>query len=182
VQLSTTPRLAVPIALLAMLMAGCARPPEPTPVASQPVTNQALGIALATLPEAFVVATNQGSDLVLVPAGDEAGAASLTFALDAEGDSLNLVAAVERHQEEISSRQNGTYLGKTELAGTIGFAYLSRGRFEDAGRQLEESHIFALNPTGTRMMHLVYTYPAGDDSSARAQSLIEVLAAVEPAR
>ena len=64
-------------------------------------------------------------------------------------------------------------------AGGFGVAFYSRGRFSEAGATVEETVIFLIHPTASRQLEIHYRYPAGDDSAARVEQLIEVLAELE---
>ncbi len=140
--------------------------------------NQALGISLASLPDAFRVATNEGDELVLVPA-DPQLEGSLRISVGPKKRGINLVAAVDRHKLRIEHLPAGHFLGRTELGSHLGVAFLSRGRYEEDDAQVEQVSLFVIHPDGSRRLDLTYTYPAGDDSSERAQQLLGVFAEVE---
>lgn len=177
----TKQRVGFPEALvlaLALALAGaCARTPEETahPVARR-VENAEIGVAIADLPEIFDVVANEGGVIALALAKGEG---RLEITAGEPEASVNLVAAVERHQEAIEARPGGDYKGGQELVvpALPGAAYYSRGRFQDeSGALVEETMVFLLHPARDRELRVRYTYPAGDDSVERLQNqLFEVV-------
>ena len=163
------------VLVLALIVLACSRPasiPDPG------VENIDLGIKLASMPEGLVVDANQGSTLELRPA-EEGAAGVVWFVVGPEQVAVNLVAAVQEHQTHIEDLPGGTYKGAQELQGDIGTAFYSRGRFVDADSSLEETVLFLIHPSGNRLLEIHYRYPAGDDSAARVEQLIGVLAELE---
>ncbi len=173
------------IAILALLLAAAACSPQPEQAADpEPVYNPALDIRLAGVPEGFTVTTNAGDRLELRPVADDpdqpAPEGLVTFAVGPEESGVNLVAAVQRHQEEVESRPGGEYLGARELGGPLGVVFYSRGRqLTEDGRAVEETVLYAIHPAQSRLLEIRYRYPAGEDSSGRVTSLIGLLAEIE---
>ncbi len=170
--LMTTVLLIPAVALLACGARSTAT--EETP--ANRVEAPGLGIAIADLPGGLTVEKNEGSELVLVPEG-KAGRIVIRAGTPAEG--TNLVQAVKDHQASIEARPGAHYLGVRELVTPLGSAYWSRGRYEEGGTLVEETRILVLHPSGDRLLTLTYVYPAGEDSSARIQELLGVVAELE---
>lgn len=162
------------LALLALTCSG------PTPPPDTGIDNTELGIKLASTPEGLALSVNRGDTLELRPA-DEGTAGRLWFTARPEqkGVGVNLVAAVQEHQAQIEGMPDGSYKGAQELQGDIGTAFYSRGRFSEAGSEVEETILFLIHPTGNRLLEIHYRYPAGSDSAARVEQLISVLAEME---
>lgn len=170
----TAPMLVV--VAIAVALPACA-PSEPPPPPDTSLHSEALGITLDAVPEDLRVVEN-ADPLVLEPAAD-ATEGRIVVETGPVEDNPNLVAAVHDHEERIRSLQEGDYKGARELQGPLGAAFYSRGRFARDGRALEETKVFALHPSGDRLLVLTSTYPAGEDSSARVTQLINLLAQVE---
>lgn len=165
--------LCVVAVLLMLSCAGPAQPPQPTTI-----ENIDLGLTLAGLPEGLVLAANQGTSLELQPA-DEMTDGIVWFEVGPERDGVNLVAAVKTHQERIEGMVEGAYMGGQELQGDFGTAFYSRGRYIEQGESLEETVVFMIHPTDSRLLAIHYRYPAGDDSAARVEQLIDVVSYLE---
>lgn len=164
------------VALFVLL--GCGGGGEPEAAPADSIVNPALGLQLARVPDGLLVQANDDLGLRLAPGGD--GAAGLmVLQLAPEAAGVNLVAAAREHQAAIEAAEGGTYLGAQELVGPLGVAFWSRGRFQLDGDELEETLIFSLDPSGSRMLSLSYRYPAGADSSQRVQQAIEVMGELE---
>jgi len=155
--------------LLALSCAGPAAPPESTSI-----TNIDLGLSLSGLPPGLVVASNQGSSLELRPA-DEWKKGILWFEVGPEREGVNLVAAVKNHQEQMEGLPEGDYKGGQELTGDFGSAFYSRGQYVQDGERLEETAVFMIHPSGNRLLVVHYRYPAGNDSAARVEQVIDVI-------
>lgn len=168
----TTVLLIPSVALLAC-GAGSSVPDE-TP--ANRVEAPGVGIAIADLPAGLTVQNTEGRELVLTPEG-QSGRIVIQAAPAEEG--TNLVRAVKDHQAAIEGKPGAQYLGVRELVTPLGSAYWSRGRYEQDGTVVEETRIVTLHPAGDRLLWLTYVYPAGDDSSARIQQLLGVVAEVE---
>jgi hypothetical protein len=151
-------------------------PPPPPPDTS--VENVDLGIKLAAVPEGLETTVNEGTNLELRPTGE--GVDGLVwFEVSPDLHAVNLVAAVADHQAEIERLPDGDYLGSQELQGDFGVAFYSRGRFTEDGATVEETVLFLIHPTANRRLEIHYRYPAADDSAARVEQLIAVLAELE---
>ena len=156
---------------------GCAEPPPPPPPDTS-VQNSALDLRLASTPEGLQTTLNEGASLELRPTAD--GAEGLVwFVVSPDLHAVNLVAAVADHQTHIESLPDGAYKGSQELQGDFGVAFYSRGTFSEAEAPVEETVIFLIHPTSNRLLEIHYRYPAADDSGARVEQLIAVLAELE---
>ncbi len=164
-------RLAVTVAaaVLALSCAGPAPPPEPTEI-----QNIDLGITLSGLPEGLVLASNQGTSFELQPSDPLVGGI-LWFAVGPEQEGVNLVTAVQAHQTHMEGMVDADYKGGQELQGDFGTAFYSRGQYRDGEEVVEETAIFMIHPVGNRLLGIHYRYPAGDDSAARVEQLIDVI-------
>jgi hypothetical protein len=167
----------ITVVVLALTALTCSQP-QPAPPPDTGIENIDLGIKLASVPEGLAEAINQGSDLELRPTDESVGGV-LWFAVGPEQRGVNLVAAVHDHQAHIESLPEGTYKGAQELQGDFGVAFYSRGRFSDSDATVEETVLFRIHPSGNRLLEIHYRYPAGDDSAARVEQLIGVLAELE---
>jgi hypothetical protein len=159
-----------------ILALSCAAP-VPTPE-STAIENVDLGLTLSGLPPGLVLASNQGSSFELRPA-DQSQGGILWFKVGPEQEGVNLVAAVQAHKDQIEGRNDGDYNGGQELTGEFGTAFYSRGRYVEDGEQTEEAAVFMIHPSGNRLLVIHYRYPAGDDSAARVEQLIDVINYVE---
>ncbi len=172
------PRPALAAAVAAVLVAACGGGPgEET--APQHVVNQELGIALDIPADAgFTVAENRGDVLRLASAGGaDLGPGTVTFAagpLRTAG--VNLVEAVNDRKQEIEAA-GGQFLGQIELGSQLGPAYSTRGRLPaDGGQEVEEIRIFAVHPSGDRLLWLTYRYtPRPGETRARVDQALEVM-------
>jgi len=163
---------------LAVTALSCAEPPPPPSPPDTSVENTDLGIALASVPDGLKATVNAGRNLELRPTGE--GVDGLVwFAVGPDLHAVNLVAAVSDHQAQIESLPDGEYKGGQELQGDFGVAFYSRGRFTEAEATVEETVLFLIHPTASRQLEIHYRYPAADDSAARVEQLIAVLAEVE---
>ena len=162
------------LVVLSCLGSGC------SPTVTQPngISNEALDLSVAYLGDDWIVETNQGQDLVIVPSDPERQG-TLEFVVGPEETGINLVAALDSHRKEIESRPDGAYSGAQELTGPMGTAFYSRGRFKGADGTVEETRLLSIHPRSSRMLEMVYLYPGGDDSSRRVGELIELFAEVE---
>jgi hypothetical protein len=176
---------------LVLLPAGCSREATEDAVpdtADVSISNQELEVTLQKVPDGMVVKINEGRNLILSPATPEHGVL-LKVEVGAPEVGVNLVAAVQEHQDHIEDLPGGTYNGKTELICHLGTAFLSRGQFDQPpsedglieGVRIEESRVFALHPSQDRLLSLVYSYPAPsgpEGTSSRAKALLAVLESV----
>ncbi len=170
-------KLPVLCCVLLLTLAACSRP-EKAPEAIS-LSNEALDINIPALPEAWTIRANTGADLRLAPSAAESQG-QLRIELAPSDLGSNLVEAVHAHQAEIEARKEGKYLGARELSGPLGTAFYSRGRYlGEGGLEMEETTIFTLHPRKKGILALRYDYPAGDDSSQRVQSMIDLFAELE---
>ncbi len=173
---SALPKLISLTILLAVipLGTGC----SPAPPQQTDTSNAELDISLGDLGDAWVIEANLGGTLFLAPSNVERQG-KIEFLVGPEEPGINLVAAVETHREDIESRPDGVYSGAQELTGPMGTAFYSRGRFKGADGTVEETRLLSIHPRSSRIVEMVYRYPAGDDSSERVGELIELFAEVE---
>ncbi len=160
---------------MALLACGV-RSEEPGEAPANRMEAPGIGIAIADLPAGLTVQSTSGEELVLTPVGQ---AGRIVIQAAPAGEGTNLVQAVKDHQASIEARPGAQYLGVRELVTPLGSAYWSRGRYEEGGALVEETRIVTLHPSGDRLLRLTYVYPAGDDSGARIQQLLGVVAEVE---
>lgn len=169
-------------AVLALALAAvisCGPPAEQAP-AEPVITNSNLNLVVEAPGPEWTLTANEDDRISLAP-GDPEKAGSVTLTAGAPEPNVNLVLAVKAHQEAIEQRPGGQYFGAQELGGSIGTAFYSRGRFTDSdGSTIEEVSIFGLHPSESRMLQLVYRYPAAEDSGERVSSLIGLLALIGP--
>ena len=166
--------LATCLVVLSGLGSGC----SPSPPPPEGLSNTVLDLSIGNLGNDWIVETNQGQTLVIVSSNPERSG-TLEFIVGPEEVGINLVAAVEAHRIEIESRPDGVYSGAQELTGPMGTAFYSRGRFTGADGTVEETRLLSIHPRSSRIVEMVYHYPAGDDSSTRVGELIELFAEVE---
>jgi len=162
------------LVVLIALGSGC----SPTAPQSESISNKALDLSIAYLGDDWIVEANQGETLVVVPSDPER-LGTLEFVVGQEESGTNLVSALDSHRKEIERRPDGAYSGAQELTGPMGTAFYSRGRFTGADGTVEETRLLSIHPRSSRIVEMVYLYPAGDDSSRRVGELIELFAEVE---
>ena len=167
--------------LLALLLAvisfsGCGGPPEEPPAPTiERIHNERLDITASLESDVWTLVENSGDLLRFGPTVEGAGGTA-TASVGPIETGVNLVEAVKTHQAGIEGKPGGSYAGAQELSGPLGTAFYSRGRYEDGETTMEETCIFGLHPRARRRLDLCYSYPAGDDSAARVQTLIELFA------
>jgi hypothetical protein len=136
---------------------------ESAPVSTR-VENSALELALAQLPEPFVLAENEGATLRLGTTHETGGTVEITVGEPEYG--LNLQAKVTERRAAFESAPGGEYKGSRELGTPYGPAYYSRGLYDTEGGREEQTWIFALHPAGdSRLLTLIYTYPPGEEQT-----------------
>jgi hypothetical protein len=174
--------------VLALGVAACQQPAEPEPEAApagERIENPAAGVAIAALPPVFELSAVDGDRIVLQLAREGAAGEVVVQPGEPGIGGVNLVAAVERHKQEILARPGGDYKGQNELTAHLGTAFYSRGRYqaEAGGGVEEETAIFLVHPWGDRNLQLIYRYPAGDGDDSRERiedHLFELLGEIEP--
>ena len=164
--------LRAPAAFVILLALSCAAPSSPP--APTTIQNIDLGLELTGLPDGLTLSSNQGTSLELRPT-DPAKGGVLWFSVGPEQDGVNLVTAVQAHQSQMEGKNGGDYKGGQELQGDFGTAFYSRGQYIDDGALMEETAVFMIHPAGNRLLGIYYRYPAGDDSAARVEQLIDVI-------
>ena len=163
--------LALAIAMTAAGFSACNKQEAPPPVPAVRVENPRAGVAIAALTE-FTVADNDGATIELVPAGEGLTGTVSVVAGEAEIGGINLVAAVNQHKEEILARPDGDYKGQAEYVSPLGTTFASRGRYSEGGGTVEERVVFMVHPWGDRTLRVIYRYPAGEDTQARLDALM----------
>ena len=166
------------LVLSLIVIPACARKVQAPASAGPAVMAPTLGLELAGVPNGLKLASHETGKLVLVPRKEHTGGTIVIDELPTDAG-LNLLDAVHGHQAAITARTAGQYFGAQELKGPLGTAFWSRGRYTNGGRRIEETVIFTLSPDGSRIARLRYTYPAGNDSSARVRTLLDVLGEIE---
>lgn len=151
---------------------------EPSEQAAQRVEAPKLGIALAEVPAGVEVVSMDETAIRFSPGDGVAGDVVLDVRAPESGG-VNLVAAVQAHQEDIQARTDGSYHGSQELRTQLGPAFTSRGSYASADGAVQELHVYALHPRGDAMLRLLTEFPSDEDPSARAQTMLELLAQVE---
>ena len=166
------------VLLLAVSVLSCSEPPAPPPSTDTSVENTDLGIRLASVPDGLQTTVNEGRNLELQPTGEGVDGL-MWFVVGPEKVGVNLVAATQSHRDQIEGLPDGQYQGSQELKGDFGVAFYSRGRFSEAQSTIEETVLFLIHPSASRQLEIHYRYPAADDSAARVEQLIAVLAELE---
>jgi len=173
------PRLSPIVVLFGMSLVGtaCQAPPS-APAGPQRVENSELGLAIAALPEAFEVVSNQGSDLSLTAPGPN-GAGSVEIGVGPTGSTaINLPAEAKATRQYFEALPEGRYFGNLELVAPIGSAFTARGAYDRDGGRVEEIRVFALHPKQSRLLTLTFVYPEGEGSE-RMQQLATLLGEIE---
>jgi len=170
----------IPILMaVAMIAAGCGERKTGKSTKLPSVSAPGLGITVASVPSGFKVQAAEADRILLVPADPGLGGSIEIAGLTPEAGT-NLQEAVTSHRKGIEERAGGRYLGAQELAGPLGTAYWSRGRYETGGLEMEETWILTLDPSQGRILRLSYVYPAGSDSKDRVSALLDLAAELEP--
>ncbi len=164
--------LAAAIAITAAGLGACKKeaPPPPSAPAVR-VENPQAGVAIAALTD-FTVADNSGATIELVPTGEGLTGTVSVVAGEAERGGINLVAAINQHEEDIEARPDGDYKGQAEYMGPLGTTFASRGRYTEEGGTVEERVVFMVHPWNDRTLQVIYRYPAGEDTQARLDALM----------
>lgn len=156
--------LAVLLAVSFVIAAGCGGGGEPETTQAEPVRleDPEVGIAVVIPPGSpFEPAESPPGEIRLrFPGDEEFSPGTVVYRAEpAQYFGVNLVEAVNRRKEDIESRPGGDFLGQVELGSHLGTAFSTRARFDDdSGRQVEEVRIFAVHPSGDRLLHMTYRY------------------------
>jgi hypothetical protein len=169
------PRRALLSVVVVLVSVACGQAPPPPP---QGISNHDLGIRLASIPKELTVAVNEADQLELTPSADSVEG-RMWFSVGPEDRTINLVAAVKRHQSRIEEMPQADYRGGQELATHLGTAFYSRGQFLAGTTETEETAIFIQHPSENRLLTISYRYPVGVDSSVRVEQLLAVLGEIE---
>lgn len=163
------------------LSVACAPQGDGSPQAEQApaaLASAALGLRLVDVPEELQIVPSPGDEIVMQPV-DPAMPGRVSVAVQEVMGGVNLVAALQGHQEQIEAREAGIYSGKQELVGPFGPAFLSRGRWQAQDGEREEILLFTLHPMRNGLVILSAEHPAGDDASWRANLLLGLLGRLE---
>jgi hypothetical protein len=170
--------LAALAAVAAALSTACGAPAGDPPEDAQRLENPALELALASVPEPFVVAENDGATLRFSTTHATGGEVVVEIADPEYG--LNLQAEVVQRGDAFRAMPGGEYNGSRELGTPWGPAFYSRGSYDAAAGREEQTWIFALHPGGdSRLLTLIYTYPPGEGQT-RVNELLALLGEIEP--
>lgn len=170
----STPALGL---LAAALLASCGAREETAGPAAQRVENAALQLAVASVPEPFVVAENSGATLRFSTTHETGG--ELVIEVGEPEYGLNLQAEVVQRGDAFRAMPGGEYNGSRELGTPYGPAYYSRGSYDAEGGREEQTWIFGLHPAGgSRLLTLIYTYPAGEGQT-RVNELLGLVGEIE---
>ena len=175
-------RLLAAIALIAVLAACQKSAPEP---AHEPVRieNAALGLAIAALPEPFVVVINQGESFDLSAAVEDAGGelseGRASIQVGPTEHAVNLVEAAKAAKAEIEALPGGQFFGNRELIVPSGTAYTARGSYQRDGATVEEVRVLGLHPgDNRRMLTVIYNYPPGE-TETRVPQILSLFGEIE---
>lgn len=177
-----SPLITVLAAAVLIPAAACTRSPGPKAAAPKPaqrVANAALGIAIADLPAGFRVVENNDDGLIL-DRGSEVDATLTITAGPLQPQGVNLIQAVNEQKPEFERMSGGKFLGYKELRTPIGTAYTVRGQRAGESGPLEIGRVLTVDPSASRLLILSYVYREGEDTKARMEELLDVLAQVEP--
>lgn len=148
--------------------------------ATEPVTNEALGVRFSDLPRACEVTENEGDELELgCDLTDRQTTGTLHVELGEIERSVNLKALATAQKEDFESLPGGEFKGNSELVTPGGPAYTARGRYDEDGEDVEEMRVFTLHPRQNRPLILRFVYPEGDSTKARIDQLFAVLGELE---
>lgn len=187
------PSLALAFALaLVSLAAACGRGGGEQATAAEPTRLESpeLGIAVEVPTGApFTAAGTEGGVLRLTSEGQTVegdvrlGPATLVYAAEPpQRAGVNLVEAVHQRKAELEQRPDGRFYGQGELGSHLGRAYSTRGSYVDeSGEAVEEVRIFAVHPSGDRLLHMTLAYdPVQGQGPARVQQAMEAFGWIEP--
>jgi hypothetical protein len=170
--------LAIALALACIGIGAC-QSPEPQTATPVRVENAALNIAIADVPEPFVLETNQDAALRFAAAGVEGNGQLRIEVGPLSSSPINLVEEVKARRTAFEETTGGRYFGNRELATPHGPAYTARGAIESSDGVVEEIWIYTIHPAEYRLLTFVYRYPSAEDSADRAAQLMSILGEVE---
>jgi hypothetical protein len=162
-------------ALAVLVLDACAKPlPEPVAVDSR-VERPAIGLALASTPEPFALASEAADRIDLTAPGP----ARLSIVIGPEQRAgINLIDHIKERKSWFEQAEGGSYLGNRELMTQIGSAFTARGTYAAPEGAVEETWVYAIHPSANRLLTVTYTYPT-DESQERVQQLIAALGEIE---
>ncbi len=174
------PRRNTAVLLLLFVAAGflaaCQEPEPEGPPPAEPFENAALAIGSEGLGDSWALVSNEDQELVLSDGGDGV----LTISMGEATSSPNIVEAVRGKLADFDAMEGGESFGNQQLQAPIGLVYTARGRYPGESGTTEEFWAYCVHPLGGRLLEMLYTYPAGDDSQTRAQNLINLFGYLEP--
>lgn len=164
---------------LAGLSVACQKPaPEPPSApASTRVESLELGLALANVPEGFKVLDS--ASLRLGRTDDQTGELWVEVG-PSTPTGINMVQVVRDWEDQYKAMPEGQFLGQLELGSQFGTTFTVRGRYSKDGLTMEERRIFTVYPGGDRLVTMVYSYPAGEDTKVRSDQMFAVFGELEP--
>ena len=187
------PSVALALVALSLALAACGRGDgDAAPAAAEPTRLESpeLGIAVEVPAGApFTAAGTEGGVLRLTSEGQTVegdvrlGPATLVYAAGPPQQAgVNLVEAVNQRKAELEQRPDGRFYGQVELGSHLGPAYNTRGSYVDEkGEAVEEVRIFAVHPSGDRLLHMTLAYdPVPGQGPARVQQAMEAFGWIEP--
>jgi hypothetical protein len=167
--------------VLGVVIVACGAPSGDTGAPEAPATveiiDPELGLRLAIDPSRFAEVPG-GDGVLALDAADGSDPGRVEVRVRPREYGQNIPAAVTEHRTAIEGRAGGTYLGAQELISPLGTTFTSRGRYTTDDGVVEETVVFALHPAGGRMLTVSYRYPAAEDSGARVEHLLEVVATI----
>lgn len=186
--------LALAAATLALALAACGGEGggAQAPAAAEPTRLESpeVGIAVEVPAGAsFTAAGTEGGVLRLASEGEVAegdvrlGPATLVYDAEPPQEAgVNLVAAINEREVEVEARPEGRFFGQGELGSHLGPAFSTRGSYVDEeGRAVEELRIFAVHPSGDRLLHMTLAYePAPGQAAVRLQQALTAFGWIEP--
>ena len=175
--MSKRPALFLLALLPLILTAGCGKEAPPEPMR---VENQALGVAIASLPEEFEVVSTDGETIELSAVGPSGPGRAVIAAGPYETAGINLVDATKERKAWFESTPGGTYFGNRELGTPIGTAFTARGAYPTEAGDVEETWVYAIHPGANRILTITFTYPTGE-SADRVPQLMALLGEIEAA-
>ncbi len=171
---------ALALSISTLVLSACAKPEPPPAPAAEPrprVENATLGVAIAALPAAFELVTNDGQTLTLRKVGGEGEVRVEMKAPELGG--VNLVDETRTWETEYAARPEGKFFGQAELGTQFGVAYTVRGSYLEAGQKREERRVYSVHPSGKHILTMAYTYPEGNNPKERAEELFALFAELE---
>ncbi len=163
------------ILLVACQPSNSSAPEQDAPATSERAESPQLGLALANVPEGFQVV--EENELRLQRTDDQTG--EVWIEVGPVVESINLVQEVRNWEKRFDEMPGGDFKGQMELGTQFGSAYSVRGRYLEGDLEVEQFRLMSLHPNEYRLLSLIYTYPAGEDSTMRSNQVMEVFGELE---